>query len=602
VEIFGDRVSVVAEGVTSPWSRIASFSLLLFIVYIADASIRLWRRGGPFERRRATLVGGSIILTLLFVGTISALKHEGLLVWPYLITPGYLFILMAIGYELACDIWRAAELARRLNLAEERIQLATTAAGIGIWEWRPGSDELWASETARGLLGLTPADAVSAERFFGKLLPEHGKSVRDAIEGAQQNSGEFDTSARVAQEQPEPRWVALRGSAAADSKQRVVRGVVFDITERKGAEQRLRMVAEGSPNAVMMVDRDGRIVFSNARASALFGYDRGELLGKPIEMLVPSASRPSHEAYRRDFVTNTSTGAMRAGTEVHGLRKDGAEIPVEVWLTTVRIHDDLLVLVNVIDISVRRSTEAELARQRQELAHLTRVAMIGELSGSLAHELNQPLTAILTNAQATQKMAENGALNDETLNEILQDIVDDSKRAGEVIRRLRSFIRRGEVQRERLDMNGIVADVLRLLRFDLVARGVTVDTELAPVLPGVLGDHIQLQQVLLNLIMNACEAMESVAKPCTLTVRSEVDTGGAVRISVIDAGTGIPADELGRIFEPFVTTKSYGMGLGLAVCRTIIEHHGGSIGAYNNESAPGATFHFSLPAVPTPGS
>jgi C4-dicarboxylate-specific signal transduction histidine kinase len=249
------------------------------------------------------------------------------------------------------------------------------------------------------------------------------------------------------------------------------------------------------------------------------------------------------------------------------------------------------------DITERKRAEAELLRQRAELAHLSRVTMLGELSGSMAHELNQPLTAILSNAQAAQRFLADDQPDLSELRDILADIVAQDKRAGEVIRRLRLLLKKGEVQQRPLSVNEVVLEVLRLVRSDLVNQNFTARTELAPDLPQVHGDGVQLQQVLLNLVMNACEAMvgaESNARQ--LTIRTDRSEDGCVRVSVVDCGPGIAPEKLEQVFESFYTTKAQGMGLGLAVCRSIITAHNGKLWATNNPGG-GAAFHFTLPAM-----
>ena len=236
------------------------------------------------------------------------------------------------------------------------------------------------------------------------------------------------------------------------------------------------------------------------------------------------------------------------------------------------------------------------ARQQKELAHLSRVTMLGELSGSMAHELNQPLAAILSNAQAGLRFLARGDADLTEVREILQDIVDQDKRAGEVIRRLRALLKKGEVHRQPLDVNDIAQEVLTLVESDLVNHGVTTSTDLAADLPMVTGDRVQLEQVLLNLVMNASDAMSS--KPAgdrRLTVRTERSREDGVCVSVSDRGTGMAPDAEARVFEPFFTTKPQGLGLGLSVCRTIITAHGGTLSAANNPDE-GATFGFTLPA------
>jgi PAS domain S-box len=248
------------------------------------------------------------------------------------------------------------------------------------------------------------------------------------------------------------------------------------------------------------------------------------------------------------------------------------------------------------DISNRKQAELEAARHRNEMAHLSRVTTLGELSGSLAHELNRPLGAILSNAQAAQRMLANGGVDVAEFREILNDIVSENKRAAEVIRRLRLWLQKGEVQHQSLRINKVVRDVLKLIRTDLISQNVSVDTELARNLPTITGDPVQLQQVLVNLVVNACDAMAHCdTRERRLRIRTGLENGGdAVIVSVTDRGGGIQVKEVEQMFEPFFTTKAKGMGLGLSVCRTIIAAHRGKLWATNNAER-GATFHFILP-------
>ncbi|HEX4439889.1 MAG TPA: ATP-binding protein [Thermoanaerobaculia bacterium] len=252
-----------------------------------------------------------------------------------------------------------------------------------------------------------------------------------------------------------------------------------------------------------------------------------------------------------------------------------------------------------LDVTRRKEAELEAARRRDELAHLSRVTLLGELSGSLAHELNQPLTAILSNAQAAQRFLEEGAGRIPDVRAILADIVAEDRHAGEVIRRHRLLLRKGEVRLEPLDMSETVGEVLSLVRSDLLRSGVVATAELPAGLPAALGDRVQIQQVILNLITNACDAVGS-AGPADrrIAVRAAADDGAGVRVSVSDRGTGIPAEAADRLFEPFFTTKPDGMGLGLAVCRSIISAHGGRLWASANPDR-GATFCFTLPTIET---
>ncbi len=217
------------------------------------------------------------------------------------------------------------------------------------------------------------------------------------------------------------------------------------------------------------------------------------------------------------------------------------------------------------------------------------------MSGALAHELNQPLTAILSNAQAAQRFLKRDPIDLAEMQAILNDIIDDDKRAGEVIQRLRALLKRGEAQFQMINVNEVVAETLKLAQGDLIARNVSVSTRLAHGIASVRGDRIQLQQVLLNLVINAADAMSANPQgERRLTIATAADIAGQVRVSVVDQGHGIPEDRLCRLFEPFFTTKEHGLGLGLSISRTIVAAHSGRLWAENNLGR-GAALHLTLP-------
>jgi signal transduction histidine kinase len=247
-----------------------------------------------------------------------------------------------------------------------------------------------------------------------------------------------------------------------------------------------------------------------------------------------------------------------------------------------------------VDITQRKQSELELQRQREELAHLSRVTMLGELSSSLAHELSQPLGAILRNAEAAGLILQEPSPDLEELRAIVTDIRKDDERGGAVISRMRSIAKRREVVASRFDLNQLVDETISLVRPVAILRKINLVFERDVSIPEIFGDRIQLQQVLLNLLLNAKQAIND-AKPerSRITVRlGWLD--GQVEVAVADCGTGIPAEQLNRIFEPFFTTKPNGLGLGLPISRTIVEAHGGQIRAENNANG-GATFSFTLP-------
>jgi PAS domain S-box-containing protein len=384
----------------------------------------------------------------------------------------------------------------------------------------------------------------------------------------------------------------LRASEANAIESRKIAALAAE--EARRAEEWFRRVFDSAPNAMILVDSGGAIRLVNARAEFVFGYTREELVGMPVETLVPK--RYDHERDRTTYLENPVSRLVVARPDLHGLRKDGTEIPLEIGLSPVSARHGTYVLASIIDITARRRSELEFERLRNEIAHLSRLTTIGELAGSLAHELNQPLTAILSNAQAAQRLLEREPQDIAEVSEILHDIVESDKHAGEVIQRLRAMLRKGEERLEPLDMTEIVQDVLKLARSDLLNHGVAVTTELSSGLPAIAGDRVQLLQVLLNLVLNGIDAMAREPRDRRrLVFGTERRDDGDVHVWVTDSGAGIREEQTDRVFEPFFTTKSSGMGLGLSVCRTIITAHGGRIWATNN-AVQGATLHLGLPA------
>ena len=344
---------------------------------------------------------------------------------------------------------------------------------------------------------------------------------------------------------------------------------------------------------IMILDADDRILRVNA-ATAHF-------LGLPVDRIVGSdcCSLMHGPRFPIDGCPCQQTFATGQGAQLEVFHADRDR-----WLSfsTHPIQDAAGNLTGAVhvgrDVTEAKRADAELHRQRMELAHIARVNTLGILSGSLAHELNQPLGIILSNAQAAQELLAMEPPDVAEVQAILSDIVEADRRAGEVIVRLRGLLKRGEASLEALSLNALVNEVLHLSRADLIARSVTVDLELAPELPRVEGDPVQLQQLVLNLILNAAEAMAANPPGARrLQVRTVLHQGRP-RVSVHDEGVGLPADPE-RLFESFHTTKPQGLGMGLSICRSIVTAHHGQLWA---EPRPerGAIFHFELPAAGAP--
>ena len=371
-----------------------------------------------------------------------------------------------------------------------------------------------------------------------------------------------------------------------------------EIAERAGAERALRSSEErfgkafhSSPDAIMIVrQQDFRFIEVNAKWETMFGYSRAEVIGRSADQLglimdtdhgKRARAQLQSQGYLHDFEVETRT-------------RSGEILQVVLMIDALEMAGGPCYLINMRDITARKRAEMDAESQRRELAHLSRVASMGELSGALAHELNQPLAAILANTRAAQRIMTRTSPDLSEIREILEDIASDDRRAGDVIARLRELLKKGEGQQSEVDLNELVAEVRTLLHSELIRRRVSVNTELAPSLPRVLVERVQIQQVLLNLVSNACDAMAGTnGNQRQVLIRTELTQEGRVLLSVRDRGHGIPEGQLEQIFDPFFTTKENGLGLGLAICRSIVTAHRGRLWAENNASR-GAIFHLAL--------
>ena len=342
--------------------------------------------------------------------------------------------------------------------------------------------------------------------------------------------------------------------------------------------------------------KDARSSGVNFPDSALVeksGFTREEILHKSIfELYHPDAL----EGVKRAFELFKKAGELR-DLELPIRCRDGEKLWVSVNVSGVRDDGNVLHSRAVLrDITEQRGIEEQARHWQQELAHVSRVATVGELTASLAHELNQPLAAIVTNAQTINRMLDGPSPEAGEVKEALIDITQDGKRASQVIARLRALLKKEAPEHASLDLNGAIRETVDFLKRDSVLRNLKIEQELTSQLPSVQGDRIQLQQVILNLVLNASEAMDQasgVSDP--VLIRTLLDSQGNVLVTVRDRGSGLESEERVRVFEPFYTTKPTGLGMGLSINRTILEAHGGRIWAENNADGPGCTFFFTLP-------
>jgi signal transduction histidine kinase len=387
----------------------------------------------------------------------------------------YLAILIAMVNELTRDVFAARKLNHKLNLTEERMNLAVDSAQLALWDWDIVNDRVWMTDEGRKFFGFGPDQPIDYATLAGCVHPEDRAARAVAIKQALSTGGSYDIEYRVLLPGGSVRWIAARGRSPGNAAN------------------------NGSPR----------------------------LLG--ISM----------------------------------------------------------------DITQQKQAAAEAQQQREELAHLSRVATVSALSGSLAHELNQPLASILSNAQAARRFMSQHPPDLLEVRAILQDIVSESRRAGEIIHRLRFMLRRGEAALQAVNVSENLAELLRLLSSDLDARRVSVSNLTTSDLPLIMADRVQLQQVLLNLIVNACDAMQSnPPEDRKLTLTTSI-VQNELRIGVLDCGVGLP-DDVETLFRPFHTTKDDGLGVGLSICRTIVTAHRGRLWA-EPRSEKGAAFYVALP-------
>jgi PAS domain S-box-containing protein len=370
-------------------------------------------------------------------------------------------------------------------------------------------------------------------------------------------------------------------------------------SERLRAEEKFRMVVESAPNGILVIDTNGRIVLVNSQTERMFGYARDEILGKPVEMLLPERFRDAHPALRKEFFSNPAARRMGAGRDLFGRRKDGSEVPVEIGLAPIETAEGTLVLSSIVDISERKSAAEQLHRHQTEMAHVARLSTMGEMAAGLAHELNQPLSAITNYANGCTNLLNGSSHAPTRVNDMLLQITSEGHRAAEIIRRLRRFVSKLEPRYMKIDVNDLLRDACALVAHDARNRGVAIHFSLAEPSPQVLGDLVQLQQVVVNLVLNGFEAMDQNGRG---ERRMEIETrfpdagSEAVEISFMDRGVGLPDGTADRIFEAFYTTKPRGLGMGLSISRSIVEAHGGRLSA-ETRSGGGAVLRVCLPVA-----
>jgi len=347
---------------------------------------------------------------------------------------------------------------------------------------------------------------------------------------------------------------------------------------------------------MIVIDEQGIIRSFSSAAEALFGYTESEIVGRNVSLLMPSPYREAHDDYMRRYLRTGERRIIGIGRVVVGERKDGNTFPIELAVGEMRSSDERFFTGFVRDISERQATEARLQDLQSELVHISRLTAMGEMASTLAHELNQPLSAIGNYLKGSQRLlaAETDEKSART-RDALDKAAEQAVRAGQIIRRLRDFVSRGETERRIERVSKLVEEASALALVGTRELGVDVWLRVRSDADLVVADRVQIQQVLLNLIRNAVEAMTDAPKR-HLTIATRPAAGDMIEVSVADTGPGIAPEIAGQLFQPFITTKRQGMGVGLSISRTIVDAHGGRIWTEPNAGG-GTVFRFTLPAV-----
>lgn len=525
----------------------------------------------------------------------------------FLLTAGGIVLLAGAAsrlYKNALESDRRAEQRGQetAQVAEELNLLIDAAEGYALYMVNPaGNVTIW-NDGAERLIGWTEAEVAGqpSSLFYPADAISAGKPQQDLARAAA--DGRLEEEAwRLRKDGSE--FLASVSISPLRDDTGTLRGfaqIISDITEWRAAEAALRTreshlssILSTVPDAMVVIDDTGIMLSFSAAAERLFGYRERDVLGKNVSMLMPSPDRERHDGYLGRYLDTGEKRIIGKGRVVFGQRSDGTSFPMELAVGEATGGEQRLFTGFIRDLTERRQTEERLDALQSELIHVSRLSAMGTMASTLAHELNQPITAIANYAEAVRDLLADPKPEDmPMIREALDDTASEALRAGHIVRRLRDFVARGEVEKSIEKLPELINEAAVLGLLGAREKGVETQFDLDPYASPVLVDKVQIQQVLINLIRNAVEAMSGCATR-KLSIVSKLDRLGLVKVIVADTGTGVSPAIADQLFTAFVSTKSEGMGLGLSICRTIVEANGGRIWMEPAEGG-GTEFHFTL--------
>jgi PAS domain S-box-containing protein len=487
-----------------------------------------------------------------------------------------------------------------IKKSEDRLRLVIDTIPTLVWRAGPEGIPDFLNQPALDYTGISLDEAATA--WPGAFHPDDKTGMLRQWSAIRDSGIRGELEARLRRFDGEYRWFLFQAEPLRDQSGNIVKwyGSSTDIEDRKRAEEQLRR-SEAKLTEAQRVSQTGSFGWNVSSGERFGSKEFFRILGYENPRSVTSDMvlqrvHPEDRAFVEQTIDRASRDGKDAQYEHRLLMPDGSVKHVNVVAHAVRDQAGQLEFIGaMVDVTSTRRAEEKLHNTQAELAHVARVTALGELTASIAHEVNQPLAAVVANADACLRWLDRETPDLAAARRSAEWVIDDASRASEVVRRVRALANKADIEKVPLDLNNVVREVIALVRRELGSHRVSLRMELEPTLPRILGDRVQLQQVIINLVINGIEAMQPVTdRPRELVVRSGQDETDRVLLSVTDCGVGISAENANRLFNAFFTTKSSGLGMGLSICRSIVEAHGGRLSVSSNEG-PGATFQFVLP-------